>query len=366
MKIVILADEADSHAAPITWGLEQTGHSVASWGGLGWTENGQAAIDFAAGSGSTPEIRLGACRLEAGDVVWLRRLPLATLHPEMCEADKTFAEEEYLWFHYSLGYLLERLPITCINRYSVARVINNKSVQLLLAAKCGLRVPRTSMSNSPAALKSFLNTSPGRNVCKAFFPHAWRVPDSGALAITATFEINRETVPSDQVLTYAPAIYQEMVVKQFDVRMVLMGTAIYSFIIRNPKAALDWRQDAAQGLIRVEAIETPPEVQRAVLEFARESGVVFGSFDFTVDMQGSWWFLELNEQGQFLWLDSYNPAAGIMQRFLAFLTSPGSSPGEIEARQSRFPSMKDYLRAVPHRPVATDERTVATVMSSDR
>ena len=365
MKIVILADESDNHAAPVRWGLERTGHDVACWGGLGSTESRQAAIDFRAGFGATPDMRLGTSHLEAGDVVWLRRLQLATLHPEMCEDDRSFAEEEYRWFYYSLGYLLERLPVTCINRYSVARAINNKSVQLLLAAKCGLRVPPTSMSNSPAALRAFLQRSPGRNVCKSFFPHAWPTSQTGGLAITATFEIDRKNVPSDQVLTYAPAIYQKMVVKEFDVRMVLMGAAVYSFALYDPKAALDWRQNAAQGLVRVEAIETPPDIQTAVLEFARESGIVFGSFDFAVDMQGSWWFLELNEQGQFLWLDSYRPEARLLQRFLAFLTAPQSSPDQIEDRVSLFPAFKDYLQTIPEQPSSSDETPAATMMSSE-
>ena len=340
MKVVILAEEGDNHAAPIKWGLEQAGYNVACWGGLGWAENQQASIDL----GAKTEIKLGTCGLDPGDVLWLRRFQPTKLHPQMCEADKSFAEEEYRWFHYSLCYLLERLPVTCINRYSVSRLINNKSVQLLHAGNCGLKVPRTSMSNSPAALRSFLQQSRGRNVCKAFFPHAWQTSGSSSLAITATFEINREMVPADHVLTYAPAIYQEMVVKQFDVRMVLMGTSIYSFVLRDPKGALDWRQDACQGLIQVESIETPAEVETAVLAFARESRIVFGSFDFAVDMQGRWWFLEVNEQGQFLWLDHYNSAAKLMQRFLAFLTSPeGSSQETIEQRQSQFPSWKDYL-----------------------
>ena len=112
----------------------------------------------------------------------------------------------------------------------------------------------------------------------------------------------------------------------------------------NPKGAIDWRQDAGQGLVKVEPIATPPDVEKGILEFARKSGIAYGSFDFGVDAQGQWWFLEVNEGGQFLWLDDNNRSLHIQEKFLAFLTAPeGASREEIERRQSQFPSWQDYL-----------------------
>jgi hypothetical protein len=175
------------------------------------------------------------------------------------------------------------------------------------------------------------------------------------VAVTETFEVREDALPADEVLTYAPAIYQEMVVKKFDVRMVLLGTTVYSCALHNPKGAIDWRQDVSQGFVQVESIETPAEIERAVLAFAAKSGIAYGSFDFAVDGDGRWWFLEVNEGGQFLWLDTFNPNIHVQEKFLAFLTLPeGSSRQAIEERQSRFPSWKDYLKS-PARDQQTPE-----------
>src|SRR5205807_1775800 len=130
--------------------------------------------------------------------------------------------------------------------------------------------------------RRFLEKTGNRTICKAFFPHVWK-KDSGGVAVTETFELTADSLPADEVLTYAPAIYQHMVVKKFDVRMVLLGTTVYSYALHNPKGALDWRQDAGQGLVEVEIIETPAEVERAMLAFAREAGITFGSADFAID-----------------------------------------------------------------------------------
>ncbi|MGO9168684.1 MAG: hypothetical protein ACLP56_17605, partial [Candidatus Sulfotelmatobacter sp.] len=248
-----------------------------------------------------------------------------------------------------------------------SRFINNKSVQLLLASNCGMNVPGTLMSNSPAAVRLFVEEPSRRAVCKAFFPHIWKKEDSEALAVTETFEIAADMLPADEVLTYAPAIYQDMVVKDFDVRMVLMGAAVFSYSLHNPKGSLDWRQDAGQGLVMVDRIDTPPQVEQAVLAFARKAGITFGSFDFAVDATGKWWFLEVNEEGQFLWLDEFNPAAGIQEKFLAFLTLPeGSSKEAIERRQLLFPSWKDYCKAPARELVAPEQNTGAPILSIER
>jgi len=362
MKVIILAREADSHAAPVKWGLEQAGYQTACWSGPGWTEDQQAAIFL----DREIEIALGPHPLDPGDVLWFRRPQPANLHPQLCEADKAFAEEEYRWFHYSLAYLPERLSITCINPYTSSRLINNKSVQLQLAGTCGFNVPRAVMCNSPAALKSFLQKNRGRTICKAFFPHVWKKEASNGMAVTEAFEISPTKLPADHVLTFAPAIYQEMVVKQFDVRTVLMGASVYSFALHDLQGALDWRQNAWQGKVKVKDIETPVEVKAALTAFAQKSGIVFGVFDFAVDMQGQWWFLEVNEEGQFLWLEELLPSAKLMQRFLAFLTSSAEPSQSLEERTVHFPALADYLRSTAKQDLRSSDPANAKLVSTER
>jgi hypothetical protein len=176
--------------------------------------------------------------------------------------------------------------------------------------------------------------------------------------VTETFEISADALPDDEVLTYAPAIYQEKIVKAFDVRMVLLGSSVYSYSVRTPNEALDWRQEVGQGRVALDEIATPADVEKSVLEFSRQARIEFGSFDFAVDAQGRWWFLEINEEGQFLWLDAFNPALRIQEKFLAFLTLPrGSTKPDFEKKQDSFPSWKDYLASpAKEQSLASDEQ----------
>jgi glutathione synthase/RimK-type ligase-like ATP-grasp enzyme len=360
MKIVIVAFASDNHTAPVKWALEHAGYAVACWGGVGWAEARQATLRF----NGDAQVTLGPYTVDLGDVVWIRRPNLPTPNPNVAPPDKAFADEEYRWFSLSVMYLLEHLPVRCINPYSSSRVINNKAVQLCLAARNGLNVPATVMTNMPSAVRESFKNSNRPKICKAFFPHIWKKESSEALAVTETFEISAEALPEDEVLTYAPAIYQEMIVKAFDVRMVLLGSAVYSISLRTPDAALDWRQEVGQGHVTLEEIATPAHVERAVLAFSREAGIEFGSFDFAVDRDGRWWFLEVNEEGQFLWLDAFNPALHIQEKFLAFLTLPkGSTRKEIEAKQIEFPPWKDYCASPVKEPVSAEAYQAAPILS---
>lgn len=344
MKVIILAQANENHTVPVKWALEQAGYQVACWGGLSWTPEQQASLLF----NQQTKMALGSFAAEPGDAVWIRRPDQPMINLNVAEADRKFAEQEYQAFYHSVAYMLEMMPVWCVNKFSASRLIRNKAVQLHLARNCGLRVPGTLMSNSPAHVRDFLSHQANRTIGKGFTPHVWQRENQKGAAVTETFELTLQQLPADEVLTFAPAIYQDMVVKEFDVRMVLMGHRVYSLALYNSKKALDWRQDAGLGKVEMEIIPTPPDVENGVLAFAQKAGICFGSLDFAVTQDGQWWFLEINEQGQFLFLDQANPQARLLEKFCAFLTAPEGSTQPLEERERLFPSFSDYISGCPN------------------
>jgi hypothetical protein len=354
VKVIIFGYEKENHTAPVKWALEQAGYHVACWGGLSWKEQQQASMLV---DPSKTGMNLGPFAVEPGDAIWIRRPDVPTHNPNVSKADRKFAEQEYRAFYHCIAYTLETMPVWCVNKFSAARLIHNKAVQLNLARDCGLRVPATLLSNSPLRIREFVGQNPERTIGKGFSPHVWQREQEGSVSVTQTFELSPEQLPSDEVLTYAPGIYQEMVVKEFDIRMVLMGNRVYSFALHNSRKALDWRQDAGLGNIEVKIVPTPPEVEKGILEFAQKSKICFGSIDFAVDNDGHWWFLEINEQGQFLWLDQFNPQAKTLEKFCAFITAPEGSDRPLEEREGLFPNFSDFIthfRSLPENQAPID------------
>jgi hypothetical protein len=342
MKIIVMAHPKDDHAAPVLWALGQAGYQTACWSGVSPVEQDQASLLVDQHSC----IKLGTHWLESDDVIWLRQADHQASDDQTPEPAKGGAPTPS--FFDELAYMFESLPVRCVNPYSAMHFVRNKAVQLSLARRAGLKIPEALFSNSPAAVRNFFDRYPNDAICKAFATHVWQQQGSTDVTVTETFSLNRADLPADdEIFTYSPAIYQEKVRKEFDVRAVLMGERVYSFALRTPANSLDWRHDAALRNVAVEAIATPAEVESAILRFAAAAGVCTGSLDLAVDHNGEWWFLEINEQGQFLWLDDFCPGSKLLEKFCAFLTAPPGSRQTLEDRQGLFPSMAEYERIRP-------------------
>ena len=333
MKTIVLAHPKDDHAAPVQWALQQSGYQADCWSGVSSAEQERASLF----PGECPKAVLGTYELEKDDVVWLRQPQQSIDNPT--GTGEVFSRSSYSAFFRSIASMLETLPVRCINPFSSSCMARNKAVQLHLARAAGLNIPQTLMTNSPQAVRGFFHQHPNGAICKAFGSHVWQQQDSKEIAVTETFSLGREQLPSDEVLTYAPAIYQQRVTKLYDVRMVLMGEKIYSHSLHTPGNLLDWRCEGALNGLIVETIHTPPDVEEGVLRLAQKAGICFGVMDFAIDRHGDWWFLEINEQGQFFWLEQLCPQARLLQKFCSFLARAG------EKKENLFPSFADYQQS---------------------
>ena len=86
------------------------------------------------------------------------------------------------------------------------------------------------------------------------------------------------------------------------------------------KSRNDWRGTPTSGL-SISRIELPAKVVEASIGFMDALGVVTGSFDFAVTEDDEYVFFEINEQGQFLWMEEQCPDMPCLQMFVDFLLS---------------------------------------------
>ena len=74
----------------------------------------------------------------------------------------------------------------------------------------------------------------------------------------------------------------------------------------------------------IDPIALPDAIARQCRAFVQRLGLVFGCFDLIVTPAGDYVFLEINQMGQFLWVEEENNAFPMLQAFCDFLVS--SSP----------------------------------------
>ena len=80
----------------------------------------------------------------------------------------------------------------------------------------------------------------------------------------------------------------------------------------------DWRVHDPRS-VDAWPIAPPSSVIEGCQSFAEKCGIVFGCFDFVVTAAGEWVFLEVNESGQFLFLEKFNPKINVLANFVELL-----------------------------------------------
>ncbi|MGW8374350.1 ATP-grasp ribosomal peptide maturase [Streptomyces sp. ODS28] len=195
-----------------------------------------------------------------------------------------------------LGGVLGALP-SCLyvsHPQAIARA-EYKPAQLAAAAREGLPAPETLITNEPCAAREFAARQP--TIYKPLHAAAYEV-DGEPAGIWAA-PVNADEL--DSAVSRAAHLFQARVPKVADVRAVAVGQRLHCVRIDAPRGVLDWR--AAYAGLAYTRTTCPPQVRAALPRFLEHFGLSFGAFDFAVDEDGTWWFLECNPNGQWAWLE---------------------------------------------------------------
>jgi Glutathione synthase/Ribosomal protein S6 modification enzyme (glutaminyl transferase) len=100
----------------------------------------------------------------------------------------------------------------------------------------------------------------------------------------------------------APTMFQPYVSKAAELRCVVIGKNIFSARI-NSQANADTRQDWRAADCQLEPFTLPERVEASLLRLMESFGINFASLDMILTPEGEFVFLELNPNGQWLWLE---------------------------------------------------------------
>ena len=86
----------------------------------------------------------------------------------------------------------------------------------------------------------------------------------------------------------------------------------------HPKGTIDWRIAPTQEL-HLEPYQLSPATENIIRNYMQQLGIVFGCFDFIVTPENEIYFLEVNQQGQFLWIEDLLPEVRMLDIFVQFI-----------------------------------------------
>ncbi|MEU1203526.1 ATP-grasp ribosomal peptide maturase [Streptomyces sp. NPDC005813] len=220
------------------------------------------------------------------------RRPTGFTFPHLDEQDARFALTQA---RYGLGGVLASLPDCCyVNHPHRIGDAEFKPSGLAVAARVGLEVPPTLITTSPDAVRAFIKRH-GPVIYKPLSNPVYRI--DGVSSVVKIAEVAASDI--DDRVTGTAHLFQKLVAKTADVRVTVIGRRV--FCVRIDSDLLDWRTNYSR--LTYTPIQPPPDIESALHRYMDFFGLVFGAFDFCVDADGRWWFLECNPSGQWHWLE---------------------------------------------------------------
>nr|WP_225077839.1 ATP-grasp ribosomal peptide maturase [Streptomyces sp. CoT10] len=196
---------------------------------------------------------------------------------------------------YGLGGVMASLP-GCLYVNHPHRIgdAEFKPSGLAAAAACGSRLPPTAITSDPDTARTFVKTH-RPIIYKPLSTPLYRID-----GVSCTAEVREVTADEiDDTVAGTAHLFQQRIDKTGDVRVTVIGDQV--FCVRIESDLLDWRTDYSR--LRYGAVQPPPGIREALRAYLDHFRLVFGAFDFAVDRQGQWWFLECNPSGQWAWLE---------------------------------------------------------------
>lgn len=323
-KILIASRKHDTHSIILAQALTANGHSAFRWINADFPE--KQRLSFTASNGIMSRMTITECTSVVDeaeiDVVWLRRPTWAVMPSDLHPSDKALATQECNHFIRSFWQASFRRA-TWVNSLEGRRAANSKLLQLKLAAEVGLSVPTSLISNDPDEIKLFISNSIRGVIVKPLLGGGVQDDDGHQRHIfTAKLTLNR--LPQPQYIQACPCIYQVEISKAYEVRATFFGATVVAVRIDSQGGSntkIDWRAGYGQQLSLSE-IEMPSNVFKLCRRLMSGLSIIHGSFDFAVTPDGEWIFFEVNEGGQFLWIESAAPEINILEVASKFLAEP--------------------------------------------
>ncbi|MFO0702894.1 MAG: hypothetical protein U0514_03490 [Candidatus Andersenbacteria bacterium] len=238
--------------------------------------------------------------VEQYNSVWYRRRIDPTFSSLIDPAAQPFAlQEARAWLD---GILLLSRDAFWVNDFTSAHLARNKPYQLSVAERCGLTIPPTLISNDYGEVIAFAE----RHRKVIYKPvHHGVVPVEGEpdslvfstlLSVEHLLDVRAE-------IELVPGIYQAYVPKNLELRVTIVGDEIFACAIHSQeheRTAIDWRHYHAD--LRHSVFHLPQHETNQLRVLMQMLGLQFGTIDMILTPSGEYVFLEVNQMGQWLWV----------------------------------------------------------------
>lgn len=168
----------------------------------------------------------------------------------------------------------------------------SKPYQLLVAHRCGFKVPRTIIGNTPPS------EAKEPTIIKSLDTVLLREGDD-CLFTYSTFMDKL----SEEESASAPFVTQDYISNKTDIRVTIIGDKLSAVRILSDGSPVagDWRVTPKESL-QYDDVNLPEPINSSCLALARKLSLEFAAIDL-LETEGEYYFLEVNPTGEWGWLN---------------------------------------------------------------
>ncbi len=302
--ILILTQLLDPHADYVGQKLQERGADFVRLNPAQFPSQAAVSLSYSSTGHARYTLRMGeeSIDLNCVEAVWYRRPEPPIPHEEITDKlSRQYVEEECKTFLNDAWNSLDCLWLPASP--SVIRRAELKAFQLKIAGALGFELPPTLFTNSPQDFLDFYRQHNGHIVCKlagtSFFHLA------GTAFNRYTQVVSKRDVGYVRGVRYCPIIFQAYVPKRLELRITVVGREVFAAEIHSQQSnhtRHDWR--------RYDFYETPylphelpQDVGHRCLQLLERLGLSYGGIDMVLTPDGRYVFLEINPNGQYLWVE---------------------------------------------------------------
>jgi hypothetical protein len=334
-QIAIVTDIFDAHTDIVIKVLAETGHDAVRVNSSDLPLNTvlHARNDGTRWSG---ELRITTndrvLDWERVSAVWWRKPAGYGLSERLSERERDFAGEE---LDHVMRGLWATLDCYWMSRPAAITEASYKIEQLARAARTGFEVPRTLVTSDPTAVRAFaaecvdgivykVLTDPMLAARRAYERDrtAWPMP-----LVVPTTPIDAERSADLEALRELPGLFQEYVPKRVEHRVTVIGDDVFVAEINSQRyddARVDWRFGAMRHSFFAPGA-LPDDVVQRCIDLVRAYDLQFAALDLIETDDGRHVFLEINPNGQFLFVEDRIPQFRMAEAMAARLVRGSST-----------------------------------------
>lgn len=229
--------------------------------------------------------------------VWFRR----TMVPELDELDESVKHYIYEELDAFLSYLWRsiRAERWLSHPENIYRA-ENKVYQLNAAKKVGLTIPKTIISGDPKEIRSFYHEQEGNVIIKPLFYNRFIQQENQSLIFTN--KLSYQDLIDIEKRPPLPSIFQQNVKKSLELRITVVGNQVFTASVESQnhnQTKTDWRRKK----LKFKRFELDNFIQEKCKKLVHSLNLNFGAIDMILTPDGQYIFLEINPNGQWVWIE---------------------------------------------------------------